>query len=564
MLCLVAAMMLVGRQNRVLRESQRPVSADGPSPLREPQPVVPEAPSGTNFALPPTPSEPLPPEQRVVLENEAVRLFLTTHGGAIRTVEFKNYPAERGGKAPYVFNREGALPALALAFDGPENYRSLPFTVTRREENVVQFTYKGDNGLEIVRGYRLPSSGGENPYLLNHETLVRSSQTPIRSLFLHLGSFPATPGDHGGEYLNFGYYDGKKAAFIKSRDFSATNGFLGLGRREARSHVFGEPGFIRWGSVKNQFFAAILTPDEPAQTFFTRPGLWGSNDKKKTETIEGSLGFAGQNSSEKVLSLKYYVGPKDFLHLNHMGDEQDLVMEFGFFGPVSKILLLTMLGIHHFVPNWGWTIILLTIFIKLLMWPLTSAQVRSAKRMTAIQKPLQEIREKYKNNPQKIQAETMRLFKEHKVNPAMGCLPLLIQLPIFIGLYVMLRTSSEMRFQKFLWIQDLSIPDTVAHWGTFPINVLPLLMGVTMFFQMRLTPAPAADNAQQKMLQWMPFIFLLFCYSFPSALVLYWTVQNVLTIVQQGLTKSSEPVEAVGHESPRRSKKPKDKHVGTQ
>ncbi len=103
----------------------------------------------------------------------------------------------------------------------------------------------------------------------------------------------------------------------------------------------------------------------------------------------------------------------------------------------------------------------------------------------------------------------------------------------------MLRTSSEMRFQKFLWIKDLSIPDTVAHLGSFPINILPLLMGVTMFFQMRLTPTPTADNAQQKMLQWMPFIFLIFCYNFPAALVLYWTVQNVLTIVQQVLTSKT-------------------------
>jgi YidC/Oxa1 family membrane protein insertase len=237
--------------------------------------------------------------------------------------------------------------------------------------------------------------------------------------------------------------------------------------------------------------------------------------------------------------MSYYVGPKDFLNLNRMGEEQDLVMELGFFGAISKILLLMMVGIHRVIPNWGWTIIALTVFIKLLMWPLTSAQVRSAKRMSAIQKPLQELREKHSGNSQKLQSETMRLFKENKVNPAMGCLPLFIQLPIFIGLYVMLRTSSEMRFQKLLWIRDLSVPDTVAHIGSFPINILPLVMGLTMFLQMRLTPTPTADGTQQKILQCMPFIFLFFCYGFPAALVLYWTVQNVLTIVQQLLTQSS-------------------------
>ena len=135
-----------------------------------------------------------------------------------------------------------------------------------------------------------------------------------------------------------------------------------------------------------------------------------------------------------------------------------------------------------------------------------------------------------------MQTETLKLFKENRVNPAAGCLPVFIQIPIFIGLYYMLRTSSEIRFQSFLWIQDLSVPDTIAMLGTFPVNILPILMGITMFVQMKLTPSPSMDGMQQKIFMAMPFIFLVFCYNFPAALVLYWTVQNLFTIFQQWLT----------------------------
>ena len=140
----------------------------------------------------------------------------------------------------------------------------------------------------------------------------------------------------------------------------------------------------------------------------------------------------------------------------------------------------------------------------------------------------------------------MKLFKENRVNPAAGCLPVFIQIPIFIGLYYMLRTSSEIRFQSFLWIKDLSLPDTIATIGSFPVNILPIIMGVTMLIQMKVTPTPSMDGMQQKIIMFMPFIFLIFCYNFPAALVLYWTVQNLFTIFQQWLTnrhtKMAQPV----------------------
>jgi YidC/Oxa1 family membrane protein insertase len=236
---------------------------------------------------------------------------------------------------------------------------------------------------------------------------------------------------------------------------------------------------------------------------------------------------------EYSLALDFYVGPKDFARLDRMHHRQDLVMQFGFFGIVSKFLLFIMLGIHSVVFNWGLAIILLTVIVKLCLWPLTTAQVRASKKMTAIQGPLKELREKYKNNPGKVQAETMKLFKHYGVNPAAGCLPIFIQIPIFFGLYFMLRTSSELRFAHFLWIRDLSLADTIAHIGAFPINILPLVMCATMALQMHMTPMPSADGSQKMIFKLMPVIFLFCCYNFPSGLVLYWTVQNILTILQQ-------------------------------
>ncbi len=204
--------------------------------------------------------------------------------------------------------------------------------------------------------------------------------------------------------------------------------------------------------------------------------------------------------------------------------------------------------IHSVVPSWGWSIVIMTICIKLLFWPLTAKASRSQKRMASIQGPMAELKEKHKDNPQKMQQETLKLFKEHQVNPVAGCLPMLIQMPIFLGLFYMLRTASELRFESFLWVSDLSLPDTQFVVGGFPINILPMIMGVTMFLQMSMMPvSPTADPMQQKIFKFLPFIFLIFLYNFSSGLVLYWTVQNILTIIQQKIINSrpDEPLKPV-------------------
>jgi YidC/Oxa1 family membrane protein insertase len=188
---------------------------------------------------------------------------------------------------------------------------------------------------------------------------------------------------------------------------------------------------------------------------------------------------------------------------------------------------------HGLVSNWGIAIILTTLTLKTLSLPFTLAASRSAKRMQKIQPEMQAVREKFKDNPQKLQAATMELFKKHKVNPMGGCIPVLITMPFFFGFYTMLRSTAELRFVPFLWATDLSAPDTIGHIFGLPINILPVLMGATMVIQMHLTPSPTVDNAQAKMMKFMPYIFALFCYNFSCALALYSTVNGIFTIGQQ-------------------------------
>jgi YidC/Oxa1 family membrane protein insertase len=192
--------------------------------------------------------------------------------------------------------------------------------------------------------------------------------------------------------------------------------------------------------------------------------------------------------------------------------------------------------------SYGFCIIAITVIIKGVFWPLTNASTKSMKRMAALQPQMKAIQQKYKDDPKKMNQKTMEFMKENKVNPAAGCLPILIQLPFFFGFFTMLRSAIELRGASFLWACDLSQPDTVGIIPglNFPLNILPLIMGATQLWQMRLTPpSPGMDPLQQKMMQYMPLMFLFILYNFSSGLTLYWTVQNLLTIAQMKLTKAS-------------------------
>ena len=495
-------------------------------------------------------------EEIHILETDFLRVTFTNLGGAIKKVAFKKYPLNVESSQPYPFNQGSSLPALSLSLgDDPISAGSLltPFSLLEKNDHTIQFVQQITPELKLYRSYQLnKNSSQKEDYLIkgNIRWENQSDNTlALTKLFINLGSIPPEKADLRGEFMNFGYYNGLEFESINLKEFIGSSGFLGIGARSPMPYVT-KPTIAQWGSVKNQFFTAVLTPEKNASEIFSRAIDIDSpqeiQPKGKVKGLTGSLGFVQEPLSPRSsvdLAFDYYVGPKEYNRLESLGKEQDQVMQFGFFGWASKPLLKLLNLFHQISHNWGIAIILLTILIKTIFWPLTSKGIRSqkitGKKMSFLQEPMKKIREKHKGDNAKIQSEMMALYSREKVNPAgavLGCLPLLIQMPIFFGLFVMLRTASELRFAEFLWVNDLSQPDRLFVIGGFPINALPLIMTLTTYLQMRITPMPQNGDEQQimiqKMMRFMPFIFLFMLYGFASGLALYWTSNNVLTILQ--------------------------------
>ena len=298
-------------------------------------------------------------------------------------------------------------------------------------------------------------------------------------------------------------------------------------------------------------------PKQPAPQITTRPVNLPSltiDDQIPTTPpvgIQTAFVFPAQTiaaNSSVERQITFYAGPKEYRTLALIGDQfnnnADLVMQFGFFGFFAKALLLTMNWLHDVTTiGYGGCIVLITVIIKMLFWPLTAASTRSMKRMQALAPEVKALKEKYKDDMQKFTQKQMELWKKNKVSPMSGCLPMLIQTPVFIGFFTMIRSAIELRGAHFLWVADLSKPDTLFMIPgiDFPFNLLPLLMGASMLWQSHLQPpSPGMDPAQQKMMRYMPLLFLVFLYNYSAGLALYWTVNNLLTIVQTKLTKSKQ------------------------
>ena len=371
------------------------------------------------------------------------------------------------------------------------------------------------------------------------------------------------------------WFNGAKAEHIKA-DWFANRSVLscvGAGGAPRTEYQDGLSNVV-WAAVHNQFFTLAVVPREPAPKFFSRqislppPTQEAIAQESKPMLLptglQSSFGYpsltlTANQGMERQFTI--YAGPKEYNSLARIGDdmknELDLLMDFGrYFGFFAKMLLLSMNGLHALGLPYGLAIISITVIIKALFWPLTTASTKSMKRMQLLQPQMKAIAEKYKDDPVKKNQKTMEFMKEHKVSPLGGCLPMLLQIPVFIGFYQMIQSAIELRGAPFLWACDLSQADTIAHIAGFPINPLPLIYGVTLLWSAQLTPpSPGVDPAQQKMMKYMPVMFLLFLYKMASGLTLYWTVQNLLTIAQMKLTKAKdEPVGTVTVVSPKRKK----------
>lgn len=516
----------------------------------------------SNPVLPFTPLQGAEPEHLVTFTNAEARYVFTSYGGGLQKVELIEYPATvRCGRARTVdpnkfvtLNQGAPLPALGY-FAGPVLEDGTPFRLTptpmgaRAEKTLT-------NGLAIIKEFtivtnhqlratiRVENRGGR-PIELPGQELTIGTATPINLL-------------DNGQFIGLQWYDGASAQFINEPWFANHPGGCacvpGTPRTEYESTGTNN---VVWGAVHNQFFTVIAAPASNALHLVARrvdlPPPGATELAEFPKAVRRPFGYqaalvyppatlAPGAALERQVDL--FAGPKEYNTLATLPKQEDLAMNFGkFFGWFAKVLLLSMNFLHGtFGLAYGLAIIVITVIIKLLFWPLTRASTRSMKRMQALQPQMKALQEKYKDDPKRMNVKLMEFMKENKVSPLGGCLPMVIQIPVFIGFYQMLQNSIELRGASFLWACDLSQPDTVAILAGFPINPLPLIMGATQLWQARLTPpSPGMDPVQAKMMQYMPLMFIFILYNFSSGLALYWTVQNLLSILQMKLTKASDP-----------------------
>jgi YidC/Oxa1 family membrane protein insertase len=491
-----------------------------------------------------------PGANTTTLANDCIELRLTDFGGAISNVAFKKYTEAQDSAEPFVFNHTHAAPILAFE-NIPGLDQKTRFELVSATTNEVVYRAILENRIEVTRRYTLntPSDANGDPYRIRHETTFRNLTNlpaPLPNI-LNLGTSALVSPNDAGLYLNVATYDEKNSPVVTDTTEFKGGGFLSwFGKENPPKSVIEHPGPVVWGTVKNQFFASIFTPEKAGTGIIVRPvelpPLKGSTQPNigLTGSIKLDLPPLAANGTASFAG-DLYVGPKEYTRLSKFAHNEDKVMQYDryffnrifFSGYVAPAMNWLMNGMHTFVGNWGVAIVLMTLLLKVISLPFTLAASRSAKRMQKLQPLMQAIREKHKDQPQKLNQATMELFKEHKVNPMGGCIPVLITIPLFVGFFSMLQGTAELRFQGFLWAHDLSSPDTIARIFGIPLNIMPIFMGATMVYQMRLTPQPSIDSAQQKIFKFMPIFFTLICYNFSCALALYSTINGLFTIGQQ-------------------------------
>jgi YidC/Oxa1 family membrane protein insertase len=504
------------------------------------------------------------PEQMIVLTNARARYTFTSRGGGLKLVELIDYPEtvsarwkkQNGNPTNSVatLNTRAPVPILTILGD-PSFVGDGNFTLTNTDDG-VRAEKTLTNGLVLLKEFHLGSN-----YLINAS--VRFTNTSAKPLALPAQEWvvgTATPmgPDDNGFTEGAMWFDGTKPQDESLAYFSTNTTFLFFFPRTPKTEYRAGAGNVVWAAAHNQFFALLAMPEKPAQqivafpvTLPLFPNVEPIPGTQPPQGVQTALVYPAQTlaaNSSVEWQITFFAGPKEYRTLARIGEEfknrADLVMQFGFFGFFAKALLLGMNWLHDLMPkvSYGWMIVLITVIIKMTFWPLTAASTRSMKRMQTLAPELKALKEKYKDDPQKFTQKQMELWKKNKVSPMGGCLPMLIQTPVFIGFFTMLRSAIELRGAHFLWVADLSKPDTLFMIPglNFPFNLLPLLMGGAMLWQSHLQPpSPGMDPAQAKMMKYLPLMFLVFLYNYSAGLALYMTVNYLLTIVQTKLTKTA-------------------------
>jgi len=488
-------------------------------------------------------------EKIQTLRNSDVELHLTNRGGGIKEAVLLKQVAERG--QPVVLNSAQSAPIGAI-IEQPSTPTLAEFTASPESDSAVRFEHTTDEQVVIRKKFSFEKSPeNKDNYVIEMDVdLENRGDKPYQSggYFVALGSAaPIHPRDYPSYTRLVWCIDGR-AKGIDVGWFGSSSGFLGVGQRAARPYYQESIAGAEWVAVSNQFFTTLMAPLTAKAT-----AVWGRSfdiersPDQKVLAIEGALGMPGfelQPGQTSSARFEIYAGPKLYHRLAQLPHNEAEIMNFGIFKLVCQFLLNFMNLLHSWLHDYGLAILALTTIIKLTLWPIQNKANRSMRQMAALSPKMQELREKYKDDPTRMNQEVMKLYKQYGINPVGGCLPMMIQIPIFIGLFTMLGQAVELRNAKFLWVKDLSQPDTlfvIPGMGWIPIlgipgvglavNILPILMGATQVWLMRMTPK-TGDPTQRRMMMFMPLIFLFFCYNFAAALALYYTIQNLFSILQ--------------------------------
>ena len=461
----------------------------------------------------------------ITLENDVFRLKINTLGGDVISSELLKYDAELDSNMPFVL-LQNTPEHVYIAQSGLIGKDGIDTKAGRADYQVEGENFKladGQNELIVPLVYQKEGvtyrkifvlKRGEYDIAVNYEINNQSDKTievepygQLRHTLVDSSGSVAMPTYTGGAYSS------SETNYKKYSFSDMENANLSVNTKAG------------WVAVLQHYFVSAWIPNQDADN-----QLYTLTDKANNI---GSIGYRGPvvaiqpNTTEK-LSSKLWTGPKLQNEMGQVADHLDLTVDYGWAWFIAKPLFWLLTFIQQLVHNWGVAIICVTLVVKAILYPLTKAQYTSMAKMRMLQPKLQEMRERFGEDRQRMSQEMMKLYKDEKVNPLGGCLPLLLQMPIFIALYWTFMEAVELRHAPFFgWIQDLSAQD--------PYYILPILMGASMFLLQKMSPTPVADPMQQKIMNFMPLIFMVFFLWFPAGLVLYWLVSNLITIIQQQL-----------------------------
>lgn len=500
---------------------------------------------------PATPAKAETKEELVTLtgkhdSQEVVKFTFTNKGGGVKYAEIQGEAVvEQTGKSGFVKineNSEYAVGSLATSYKNIKN-----ITYTKKESGDDFIVYEGqlEDGITVTKRWKIleaedKKKGGYRLDLDISFTAADGKSIDLSDYSLYSGT--AAPLFFKEQPDRFGWYYYQDDDYQHMNSHTFDDGWFVV---EDKTYLTKQVKDLEYAGIDSQFFTTAIFPKSSSKG----ENLWATS--REYETGDGTrwLFYMGlelpdesvNGGQTKSVSYEIYMGPKFRNDVVALSDNSKDIMNYGMFSWFSHIMSKSLNGIHSWLPDsvgWSWALalILLTLFIRIIIWPLHNKSTRTMKRMSKLQPFVKELREKYKDNPQKMNQEMMKLYRTYGVNPMGGCLPMLVQIPIFFGVFRMISSAVELRGQGFLWVNDLSQPDTIGHVLGIPINILPILMAVTMVLQMRMTPQ-TGDKLQRRIFMLMPLVFFIFCYNFASALALYWTTQNIISIGQTWLTQ---------------------------